>query len=705
MMRIWYRLILITALVGVVFLAGPRVVNCPPSTSPSSPHLLGEGRGRCPLVLQAQAPTPASAVDAIIVLDTTGSMRGGGGAKNIWDRVLATVRSLMDALPDGTRLAVVPFDRGPRLDRAFPPLAAGVTDLQPVALDAQARAALKDYLDALPADGNATWIYESVEFALNRLRAWQAADPDHPHRPSLFVYTDGLDNGPHSDDDMSGLASLYQNARTDLPVLYGFYGDVGEQLGAAARQKLTEAGYEVTSGIPARTVSVVTSALDFGELITGGEVTRTVRFESRTPTVWGTTIRLRLDSTAPVSLTQESFALHEEVVVGLRPIDMLQPGVHQARLLLSTESGVMSINPPVIEILFQGAAPTATPSPLPSPTSVPVTPTPTLRPLPPTPAPTTMPTIDISRPALVVAVGSNERLPLLLGSYDLSVGDLPAGTLVVTRALNLDWRVDRQSPTAGLTARIDLDRANPVNLSIPDAAYLQGMGPGVESPPSGSLSLKPDTQALVIGLAVSRSQLEGLGYGDHPIKGTIVLQAVETEVRGSVSPQPEASVYEVPFILSVRRSWPMVLWVSIGAALLILGGGVGVPVYVRYGIKRFAPGLWLSLDGKTLGKSDLAQWQNQGHRFPRSRLTIGNFQDQVDLGWGKEYSGLAELFADGQGRPWVRHRGRPGIHIYVRDQELRPGQAVRLAQREPVRITSDEVQIVTEHILMVVGPQ
>ncbi len=648
------------------------------------------------LALAQSQATPV--VDTIIVLDTTASMRGIGGSKNIWDQVRATVLALLEALPDGTRVAVVPFDQGPRLNRAFPPLPAGSTDLQPKPLDAQVRAELQSYFDRLSADGQRTWIYEAVEYGLNRLRDWQTADPNTPHWPSLFLYTDGLDNGPHADTDMGNIARLYQDARADLPFLYGFYGDVGEQLSQEARTKLAEAGIEVTSGLPTRTANVQPATLDFGELAPGAEVTRTLRFDSRTPTVYGSLVHARLDTTAPVSLTLTTFPLRETVVIGLKPMGLPQPGPHQARLLLSAGDGDLSINPPLVEVLFQWPMPTATPTPSPPATEAPLPPTATSTPNPPTP--TAAPTLDTASPARVVAIGSNDRLPVVLASYDLTAAPLPpVETLLITRALRLDWRVDRDDPAATLSAYIELDRAIPVNLHVPESAYLQTRPDGA---PAARLELQPDDLSLIISLAVPRSQLEALGYGHHPIRGRVVLQATHTEVRGSVSPRPESGSYEIPFVLEVSRALPAALWVTIGFGVLVIGVIGGIPLYLRLGIKRFAPGLLLSLNGKRLGQWELADWQKQGRPFPRAKLTIGSFRDTVDLGWGEAYSGLAELFADEQGQPWLRNRGRRGVRFYVRGQELRPGQAVRLGHRDPVRITADAAQVVTEHILAVI---
>lgn len=651
-----------------------------------------------PPLAQAQSQV-APVVDTIIVLDTTASMRGiGSGSKNIWDQVRATVLALLEALPDGTRVAIVPFDQGPRLNRTFPPLSAGSTDLQPKALDAQVRAELKSYFDRLPADGQRTWIYEAVEYGLNRLRDWQAADPNTPHRPSLFLYTDGLDNGPHADVDMGNIAGLYQDARTDLPFLYGFYGDVGEQLSQAARTKLTEAGIEVTSGLPALSVNVQPATLDLGELTPGAEVTGTLRFDSRTPTVYGSLVHARLDTTAPVSLTLTAFSLRETVVIGLKLMGILPPGPHQARLLLSTENNELSLNPPLVEVLFQGPVPTATPTSPPVATGTALPPTATFTPSP--PPPTAAPTLDTAVPARVVAIGSNDRLPVVLASYDLTRAPLPpVETLVITRALALDWRVERDDPAATLFAHIELDRAIPVNLHIPEGAYLQTRP---DEAPAATLELQPEDRSLIIALAVPRSQLEALGYGDHPVRGRVVLQTTNTEVRGSVSPQSESGSYEIPFVLEVSRSLPTALWVTIGFGVLAIGVIGGVPLYLRLGIKRFAPGLVLSLNGRRLGQWELADWQKQGRSFPRAKLTIGSFRDTVDLGWGEAYSGLAELFADEQGQPWLRNCGRRGVHFYVHGQELRPGQAVRLGHRDPVRITADSAQIVTEHILAVI---
>lgn len=114
----------------------------------------------------------------VVVLDTSGSMRGiGDGKANIFDQVKNTLAKYVEATQPN-QLNLVTFDQGLRQTNTyvFP------DDLEQWQND----------LSELKADGSNTYLYRSLQAALDPLTS------DESFLTSVFVLTDGIDNDPKS---------------------------------------------------------------------------------------------------------------------------------------------------------------------------------------------------------------------------------------------------------------------------------------------------------------------------------------------------------------------------------------------------------------------------------------------------------------------------------------------------------------------------
>lgn len=124
-----------------------------------------------------EGPLPTE-TRVVIVLDTSGSMRGiGDGKANIFDQVKNRLADYVTKIRPN-QLHVVTFDQGVRntYDYQFP------SDLEQWQND----------LSELKADGNNTYLYRSLQSALEPLAGSER------FLTSVFVLTDGIDNDPKS---------------------------------------------------------------------------------------------------------------------------------------------------------------------------------------------------------------------------------------------------------------------------------------------------------------------------------------------------------------------------------------------------------------------------------------------------------------------------------------------------------------------------
>jgi len=498
---------------------------------------------------------PPEVTDVILLIDTTGSMRGrGDGIGDIWEEVLGYVLGLVDVLQVGINVAVIPFDMGPRFDRTYPPLPEGSTEIDPVVLDEMVRERIKAHLRGLPVDGQYTWIYESLESALNQMRRWQAADPTRIHRQSLFLYTDGKDNGRHRALGIDGIIELFEAAKTDMPFLYAVYSDIRYHLSPQDREKLEPIPWiVVTAGIPERRVVVRTPDLDFGDLSVSPEgISRDIIFSSTALTVWGSEVHVRIEGPATLSVSPDVICLQEQVPIKLRVAPGgLMPGIQIARLILDPVEEDITIEPPTINLSFSWPTPTPTNTPTatptntpiptsthtptltPTPTPIPPTPTPvppTSTPIPPTPTPTPAPALILKFPGDKVD----------FGDFD----DLREGK-------SISFNVSSSSP-----------QAEPLTVSevrFPELPELKiALNPTV---------IPPQGETLVTLVISAPTQLEpGRTYGGHMILTS----------RKEVIISPKA---EIPFSFHLRSTLDKYVRVVILGVGLLAIVGLGLLAY------------------------------------------------------------------------------------------------------------------------------
>jgi hypothetical protein len=508
------------------------------------------------------AAQPPEVTDVIILIDATGSMVGRGDSiGNIWSEVLGYVLSLVDALPQGTRIAIVPFDSGPRRDLTYPASPPGSLEVQPVVLDGNTRQTTKAHIRALPVEGQNTWIYESLGASLEQMKRWQESDPTRTHRQCLFLYTDGQDNGPHSHLGIDGIVELFKAVETDMPFLYAVYGDIGFHLSPDEKTELEKQGIVVTTGIPERRVVVETPELDFGDLSVNEEgVSRDILFSSDAPTVWGTSVEIEVEGPAILSVSPQNISLQERVPIQLRSAaGGLNPGVYRARLLLRSQEPDVVIQPPAIIILFSWpeppptqtptSEPTATPTPTPKPTATP-TPTPTVTPRPsPTPTPPPPPTLELG---------------------------LPGGTINLAK---FDDPENGRSTQFSVTSTSSL--TEPLRVAHVDCPSLEHIG--VEVDPE---MIPPNSTTLVTLTVSAQSQLDEGTY-----RGNLTFAS-----RDGVSIKPER---EVPLELRVRSAFQK----HRRSILLIGGGSAGLlsaaltALAVHWSRLPFPRGLLRTVDG------------------------------------------------------------------------------------------------------------
>jgi hypothetical protein len=202
----------------------------------------------------------AAVQDNIILLDITASMVGEGSdpkARDIWSGVLGKVREQISNLPDHTNLAIVPFANGPRLGQIWPrPTDSTQDPLDLRALDTSTRASALAYIadwQSRKPDGQSTWICDSLEYALQRLSASRAVQPNVALHQNVFLYTDGADNGRCEKDFVNQFSNIFNGQRGDYDFLYVTYVDINQQISPEDRQRIarnTRGGTTVLGDLP-----------------------------------------------------------------------------------------------------------------------------------------------------------------------------------------------------------------------------------------------------------------------------------------------------------------------------------------------------------------------------------------------------------------------------------------------------------------------
>lgn len=127
--------------------------------------------------LHAQSLGP---VDWIFLVDTSKSMRGAGGTKDIWSDVKASLGTFVDEASDGDTVAIYTFDRDVRL-------------LSAMTVDADARRDLHTIIDSLQAEGRRTHLGAAIQQGLERAASLRIRAAPTRSR-AVVLFTDGRED-------------------------------------------------------------------------------------------------------------------------------------------------------------------------------------------------------------------------------------------------------------------------------------------------------------------------------------------------------------------------------------------------------------------------------------------------------------------------------------------------------------------------------
>lgn len=219
------------------------------SAQPAQPPQVAPAQPLCALPGE---PLPTR-TRAVIVLDTSGSMRGlGDGRADIFEQVKASVaRYVQVRTPD--ELTLITFDGGLRTRRTF----------SDPARNPNWTAALA----ATRADGNNTYLYRSLRAALQPL----TRQPDT--LTTVFVLTDGIDNDSAAPAGAAQAALAAFTARGPLDRLH--YVALGTDIPAAARAALEGSDYASGLTLPLGRIPDLTGQTAAGTGLEGGLLTVT----------------------------------------------------------------------------------------------------------------------------------------------------------------------------------------------------------------------------------------------------------------------------------------------------------------------------------------------------------------------------------------------------------------------------------------------
>ena len=326
--------------------------------------ILGISAGALFLAPNADAADGQTKYEYFFVVDTSKSMVGFEGSKNIFPEVKKTVSEYLGALDVGnTTVYIFPFDKG--LSSAKP----YVTDIA-----AQGdKATAQKQINSLKADGTATWIYQSLGAVLDQAKAVRTADPSVQHVQTVFLFTDGRNNGPVS---LSDTIRKFQIARGENPYLFLKYITLGTSADPAWKLVDGLELQETPEGQAPKLLSVRVTppVLDFGSLSQSKTSKRVVKiaFDSR---LEGKQLSLSVDgkqaeakgaltSISPSSVTlagkknAEGFStMTQEVTLSVDNKDALgDSATYGGKISFGSPGSLVVFSPPQIDYTFNLAS-------------------------------------------------------------------------------------------------------------------------------------------------------------------------------------------------------------------------------------------------------------------------------------------------------------------------------------------------------------
>lgn len=243
------------------------------------------------------------AVDWVFLVDTSQSMRGVGGTKDIFGDVKAALHTFVREASDGDSVSLYTFDRGVQSH--------GLRDVRGT-FD---REELFGTIDELQADGNRTHLGAAIAKGLERSEALLQRG-DRTRVRAIVLFTDGKEDVRGIADPVS-IPSNVQRALKSSPLM--FFVSLGEHeqqlddfpnatvIKAQDAEAIKRVAHEIRAVVdpepippPPLEIRVTPATLDFGEIQQGqASVERELTIFANQPTQ----VAVRLASTGGVSMT------------------------------------------------------------------------------------------------------------------------------------------------------------------------------------------------------------------------------------------------------------------------------------------------------------------------------------------------------------------------------------------------------------------
>ena len=188
----------------------------------------------------------------VVLIDTSKSMAGYNGAKNIFPDVKKAVNEFVGGLDPQSVVYVYTFDSGLTKRPGIQVLTKGD------------KARVQAIVNGLTADGMTTAIYNSLSGTLTEMQRVRRRNPGKTHLQNILLFTDGRDN--QSGMSFNEIARQFELARGENPNLYLTYVTLGT---TADPRWGTIDGVEVKRNPPklvVYSIRVKPADLDFGSL-------------------------------------------------------------------------------------------------------------------------------------------------------------------------------------------------------------------------------------------------------------------------------------------------------------------------------------------------------------------------------------------------------------------------------------------------------
>lgn len=461
-------------------------------------------------------------VDYIFLVDVSGSMDGKAGHVQIFPKVKTAVTDFLHQLEPGTSVTFIPFAEDVRQEHRF--VLRSPSDVSSAV----------QYVNSLVADGQATAVYRSINYALEQTKQLRAQKGDAAV-VVLYIYTDGDDT--ISRISLKDILQRFNLERGEYDWL--FYTELGVPRSAekeAEFDKVEHTRYvsEATGEVhPLMQVEPLLPVLNFGNLLADPAATRAEKFVARSTQPLPQNFDIKVE---PVFDQVKQQGVLAEITpdrvhpdgkqvpfrISLLNTDSLKHGDYKGQLKLTSSDPLVLVIPDEIQASFQYETPHT----------------------------------------IVVSTPPGQTVPFDFGAFR---ADRPP---VLKRQLRLEYSPTARAAAEGVNVQLSQSASNPEPLRLGDDVSVSGAGKQA----SGTVAATQNEIELVVH---PKRQLRPGAYS-----GTVELSS-DADLTGKtlkVDPQSGRRTVDWKFVVQPPPTPP---WVWIALAVVVLASLLGFVAWKR----------------------------------------------------------------------------------------------------------------------------